>query len=224
MATMANKEKTTREILNKITGEIVPCKKLVVDNIVFPDWESLGLIGQIYKQVIKTKEQPDGYYYNENEWQVVLRILRGKIYMTKNQPDTYGWKKSKIQKFIDADNVKLVGLTTPEGIVELSKIINTIKKNEDKLIVADMFRKFNFDLILITSPEEDRRCVEITQKIYDSGVTQCVDSWVTPDDNGMAPATDLEVGDYLIIENKKGKDYVYCIRKAEFNDTHTLVQ
>ena len=56
-------------------GFIRLCQKKEVQNIVFPEWEDMGLLGMMFRQCVCTKEQPDGHIYDENNYQVVLRIL-----------------------------------------------------------------------------------------------------------------------------------------------------
>lgn len=76
------------------------------------------------------------------------------------------------------------------------------------------------DLLLVTSAEESRRCVEITPDLYAAGITSCVDEWMEVDSNGEAEETRLNVGDFLIV-NEAGNS-VYCIRRDEFLETHSL--
>ena len=52
--TKANKEQTTRNILKLISGYTKTCTKLKLDNIIFPSWDKLGLLGMIYSQKVKT--------------------------------------------------------------------------------------------------------------------------------------------------------------------------
>ena len=48
----ANKDQTTKNILKLISGFTRPCTKLKLDNIIFPSWEKLGLLGMIYSQKV----------------------------------------------------------------------------------------------------------------------------------------------------------------------------
>ena len=82
------------------------------------------------------------------------------------------------------------------------------------------FATWKKDLLLVTSNEERRRCVEITPDLYAAGITSCVDEWMEIDSNGEAEETRLNPGDFLIV-NEAGNS-VYCIRRDEFLETHSL--
>ena len=90
---------------------------------------------------------------------------------------------------------------------------------EERKMMADMFASLNKDLLLVRTPAEDRICIEVTQELYDAGITYCVDEWMDADADGMAEATQLSVGDFLIVTN----DGVYRIEKDVFIETHELV-
>lgn len=216
-----NKAITTTDIITRVSDKIIPCKKLQIDNIVFPKWSDLGLLGMIFTQKIKTKEQPDGCDYPEATYQVVMRILNGKVFMTGGRPDSYAWKQDKVLKAIsNPSDIRLIGTNSASAVLNLAEILSTISDMEEKKVFADMFCSLNKDLLLVTTPEESRLCVEITSELYETGLTHCVDSWMTVDENGDADATALNIGDYLIIENEN----VYCIRHDEFVETHALTQ
>ena len=83
-----------------------------------------------------------------------------------------------------------------------------------------MFCNWNKDLLLITSYEESRFCIEITSELYAKGITFCVDEWMTTDENGDAEITHLNIGDYLIVS--ANRDSIYCIRHDEFIETYSL--
>ena len=214
-----NKANTTQTNFALAEGHVKPCTKLQTDNIVFPSWKELGLLGKVLCQKIKTKEQPQGCDYDEATYQIVMRVINGKVLMTGGRPDAYTWKQSKVAKFLaDPAGVRYIGACSSAALVNLAKLLITIIDPDEQDMFADMFTKYNRDLLLITTGEEKRRCIEITQELYDAGLTANVDSWMEPDENGEAEATQLNVGDFLIIED----DLLYCIRKAEFMETHSI--
>lgn len=207
-----HKESNTRFILDN--GVHQPCTKLVLQNIVFPMWDDLGLIGMMFRQCVVTKEQPSGNIYDEKAFQTVLRIIGGKVLMSEH-PDCYCWKLSKVAS---AKNVSKIGTCSAEGILNLTSVLNSITDEAEKSLVADMFAKLKNDLLLITTPEEKRTCIEVTEELYHSGVTYCVDEWMTTDENGCAEATKLLIGDYLIVSDLG----VYRIGHDEFLQTHVI--
>ncbi len=210
----ANKKTTTSTILTLAEGQQKPCIKLELKNIVFPKWSDIGLIGMMFRQYLKTKEQPEGNLYDEAKFQTVLRVLRGKVLMN-NKPDTYCWKFSKLES---AKDVRPIGTNCAEGLIALTDVLNEIEDIEEKKLLADMFSKLKEDLLLVTTPAENRTCIEVTEELYNAGITFCVDEWMDTDENGDASVTNLEIGDFLIVTDSG----VYCIRREEFFETHNL--
>lgn len=213
----ANKKLSTQRILEVAATHIQKCTKLQLENIVFPKWNDLGLLGMIFRQDVCTKEQPEGHVYDEATYQVVMRIISGHVLMTGGRPDSYTWKQSKVQS---SKNVRFIGCNSAEALINLSTTLMTISDEEEKRLFADMFCNLKKDLLLITSPKEERLCIEITPELYHAGITYCIDEWMEPDENGEADITQLNIGDYLIVS--ANKDSVYCIRHAEFVETHSL--
>ena len=212
-----NKQETTAAILS--LGTIRPCTKLPTENIVFPKWSDIGLWGEIFSLKVKTKEQPTGCDYDEAKFQVVMRIINGKVHMTGGRPDAYAWKFSKVEPYLqDPKNLRLIGVNSAKAVINLSAVLGTIENEEDRVLFADMFCSINKDLLLIPTNAEERRCIEVTKEFFDKGVTACVDSWMEPDENGDADATQLNIGDFLVMEGQ----YLYCIRRDEFLETHKL--
>ena len=212
------KAKITAQILETVAPHTERCRKIALANIVLPRWSDIGLWGQIFAMRVRTKEQPDGCPYPES-CRVVVRIIDGKVYMTGGMPDAYAWDEETAKKYLsDLDKIRYIGINSAAGIVNLSEILQTVADPKEKLALADWFSMSNRDFLLVGTPEEQRQCVEVTQELYEAGLTVCVDDWMEPDDNGEAEATQLNVGDFLIIK----KSGVYCIRRAEFYETHRL--
>ena len=208
-----NKSELTSRILSNCPQ--VKCKNLSVQNIIFPKWSDLGLVGMMFRQCVASKEQPAGNIYDEISYQTVMRILGGKVLMT-GRPDCYCWPVEKVNR---SKNVSLIGVNSAEGLIKLSEILPTINDQKEKTMFADMFANCKKDLLLITSPEEDRFCIEVTEKLYANGLTHCVDEWMETDENGDAEATSLCIGDYLIVTSNG----VYRIGHDEFVETHVLI-
>lgn len=207
-----NKTQTTNTIL--AMGLQKNCTKLEMKNIVFPKWSDLGLAGMMIRQCVSTKEQPAGNIYDESVFQVVLRIIGGNVLMS-GRPDCYCWKQSKVE---NAKDVHLVGTNSAEGLINLCGVLDGITDPTEKSMMADMFANLKKDLLLITTPAESRTCIEITQELYDAGITCCVDEWMEEDECGNAEATNLCVGDYLIVS----ENGVYRVGHDEFVETHVI--
>lgn len=207
-----NKNTSTQSILTIAAGKQKPCIKMEMQNIVFPKWSDIGLLGLMFRQCIVTKEQPDGHIYDEATFQPVMRILDGKVLMSA-KTDSYAWKFDKVQ---NAKGVRPIGATTAAGIITMCDVLNGISDSHEKSMVADMFASLNKDLMLVTTPAEDRVCIEITPELFEAGITSCVDEWNDVDENGEAEETILNIGDFLIVTSNG----VYCIRRDEFKTTH----
>ena len=88
-----------------------------------------------------------------------------------------------------------------------------------------MFNLIRADFYLIKVPPQERHCIEVTQELYDAGLTYCINSWIKPDENGEAEEMKLTVGDFLICKpNYDGEGYrsVYHVGREEFLATHTI--
>lgn len=205
-----NKKRMTAMIMDM--GELKACTKLEMQNIVFPKWSDLGLASMMFRQCVSTKEQPTGNIYDENTFQVVLRIIGGKVLMN-GRPDCYCWKQSKVANSKDAQPV---GTNSATGLINLCGILNSISDQSEKSMMADMFANLKNDLLLITTPAEQRICIEVTADLYNAGITHCVDEWMDVDENGEAEATVLQIGDFMIVTSNG----VYRVGHDEFMETH----
>ena len=197
MTTILNKESVTNDILR--IGVKQHCTKLAINNIVFPKWDDNGLFGMMLRQCVRTKEFNEGHIYDEAEFQLILRVLDGKL-LVSNRPDCYCWTVEKIKKEDMKGNIKPIGTNSANGLINLSTVILTIKDEKEKKLFAEMFASFNKDLMLIHSPAEERICIVVTQDMIDAGITYCVNSYDKSDENGDALATRIFVDDLLILE------------------------
>ena len=212
-----NKRETTDRILS--LGTVRSCTKLALDNILFPNWSDWELMGKILRQCVRTKEQPEGYVYPEGEYQVVMRIIGGKL-LIDDKPDAYCWSLSKVQKW--AQNGKVIGFETLEAFKNLNVVLNSITDPKEQDEFFDMVKRFSLGFLVVHTEAESRECIVVTQELYDQGVTGCVDSWVKPDKNGEGPETKLYVGDALIVEHKPEGVFVYRVGADEFAQTYSL--
>lgn len=207
-----NKKTRTQEIL--AIGSQRRCIKLELRNIVYPKWSDMGLDGLIFRQCLKTKEQPTGNIYDEAVFQTVLRIIGGKV-LISGRPDCYCWKFDKLEK---AKDVRPIGTNSAMGLISLAEVLDSIPDMEEKTLLASKFADTKRDLMLVTTPAEDRICIEVTTEMINAGITHCVDEWMKEDENGNAEATAIYVGDYLIVTN----DGVYRVGRDEFAETYQL--
>lgn len=109
MNNLVNKKETTIRIMNY--GVASHCTKLELQNIVFPKWSDLGLLGMMFRQELRTKEQPNGTLYDEATFQTVMRIIGGKL-LISGRPDCYCWK---FEKVANAKSVDVIGVNSADG-------------------------------------------------------------------------------------------------------------
>lgn len=213
---LINKNKSTLENIALAASEMKCCTKLPMANIVMPSLDEQGLMAYVFPGMVITKEQPTGCRYGSAA-SPVLRVLGGKL-LKNGMADAYAWDVATYQK--KAAKTHPVGFgfgATVESVKWAMEILNTVQDPTER----DMLTKFLLEqhgLRLIFSPKEQRQCIEVTQELYNSGLTVCADEWMKPDENGMVEATILNVGDFLIVTH----DGIYCIRREEFLETHTL--
>lgn len=213
---MINKTTSTQYILNAAASQIKPCTKLPMANIVMPSLDEQGLMAYVFPGMVITKEQPKGCNYGSAA-SPVLRVLGGRL-LKNGMADAYAWDAATYAKKAAKSHPVGFGFgASVESVKWAIEVLNTVKDPTER----DMLTKFMIEqpsLRLIFSAEEQRRCIEVTQQLYDAGVKECVDEWMSADENGMAEATILNVGDFLIVT----ENGVYCIRREEFLGTHTM--
>lgn len=221
---MKNKEQTTKLILALAKGQIKKCTKNATDTIVFPKWSKLGLWGKIFAMKAKTKEDAEGCDYDEKKEYIVIRILNGKV-MIGGVPDVYTLEQDKVAEWMDDEYTKVIGTNSVIAKKNMKKVLSLIKSKEEQKLLADMFNLIRADFYLIKVPPQERHCIEVTQELYDAGLTYCINSWIKPDENGEAEEMKLTVGDFLICKpNYDGEGYrsVYHVGREEFLATHTI--
>ena len=156
--------------------------------------------------------------------QIVIRILDGKLYMSNGMPDVYTLEQDKIATWMQTQDV-IIGKSSEIAEKNLEKVLSAIKDKTEQEELVNMFRLINMDFHMITVPSQKRHCIEITQELYDAGLTYCVNTWIKPDENGEAEEMKLTVGDFLICKPKEygeGFRSVYRIGHDEFISTHVI--
>ena len=225
-------EKNLTALAQSAESPVVPCTKLAIDNVIFPAWHKLGKIFSLmFAQVVKTAEQPTGNHYDEEKYQSLFRVIDGRILFDdvrreadgKIRLDNYCWTKANVQKYVDNKTAVTMNARTAEGQTAIDAFLKTIKSEEEREMVSDLFNMMNVDFLLVNEPENKRFCIRITQELYDAGWTSCVDEWMDTDNNGDANETELFVGDALIINYKEdGTVTGYRVDKKIFELTYSV--
>lgn len=211
-----------KDILSKIVfdaagDQIIDCVKMRMHNIVWPSWsaEEYEFDRRFHgAHSIKNKEQ--GIHSYEPSFHPLCRInQRGELLDEKGMLDAYAWTEEEFRDF--AEEVQPFGGNSGQGILNMCDIIPTIKNPHERLMFAHRMAREKRDLLLVTSAASNRRCLVVTQELYDSGLTAIIDKWTAKDEDGSYPITYLEVNDRLIFDGGK----FYTVRKGVYLQTYT---
>ena len=86
------------EAINRVAKDhMEPWTKLRMDNILLPPFKDFAIFGEILRQYARTKEEPSGHLYDEEEYRMVIRILDGHLVMD-GMYDAYAWDTAKVVK------------------------------------------------------------------------------------------------------------------------------
>ena len=212
-----NKSETTKKTLAIGENAIRPCVKKAMANIVMPSLSEQGLMAYVFPGMVVTKEQPEGCRYGVSA-HTVLRVIGGQL-LKGGMADAYAWDAKTYAK--KAEKTVPIGFglgATNESVKWAMEIVQTIADPLERELLIQFFIE-QPSLRLVFSPEENRRCFEVTKELYEAGLTGIVDEWMTPDENGLSEETVLNIGDFIIVTDEGG---VYCIRREEFLETHSF--
>lgn len=207
--------------LNKLAGamlseHIIDCVKMRMYNIVWPSWsaEEYEFDRRFHgSHIVQNKEQ--GIHQYAPSYHPLCRInQRGELLDENGMLDAYAWTEAEFNKF--AEKVEPFGGNSGQGILNMCEIIPTIRNAKHRLMFAHRMAREKRDLLLVTSAQENRRCVEVTQELYNKGLVAWIDNWVSPDEMGDYPVTLLHVGDRLV----QSGDGFYCVRQDVYLQTY----
>lgn len=203
----------------------VSMKKLPIDNIVFGRLEEIPLLEMLLNLNIVTKEHLEGTTYDKRCFQMVMRIIGGRLLMRGQdlieRPDAYAWHTSKVLK---AKNKKRIGFHSTEGALTYAQAIGTLSSKYEQELFTDLLVKWSSDLLLIHTDEELREVIIVTEDlIVKHGITEVPNSydieWPAEGADGVE-LTPIKVGDALVIENCSFGPAFYVVQKDEFEITH----
>ena len=214
------------ELVEKCTklGDIV--------NILYPAFtvENYGLFAMFVKPLLITAEKPDGHFYNPNKYQILARIVKGEVLFptdgdkSKLRVDAYAWENEVTEEKLANGIVKSLNVDSEVGIENVESLLATIKNGEHRDLLHRMFYYGpRGNLLSVEPPAEKRYCLTVTEEIKNFFPNGIVDRWVNADENGLAPATNLELGDRIIIvyEND-GSVTAYRCEKDIYLKTHIM--
>ena len=203
----------------------VAMTKLPMDNVVFGKLSEIPLLEMLINLNVVTKEHIEGTTYDKSCFQMVMRIIDGKLLIRGQdlveRPDAYAWRTSKVLK---AQNKKNLGFHSTAGAITYAHVLSTISDPREKELFTDLLVKWSSDLLLIHTDAESRMIVPVTKElIVDFGITEVPNSydieWPAEGADGVE-LTPIKVGDALVIENCSFGPAFYVVQKNEFEMTH----
>ena len=209
----------------EISAPPVPMTKVELDNVVFDKLGEIPLLEMLMNLNIVTKEHIEGTTYDKKSFQMVMRIIDGKLLMRGqdlvDRPDAYAWHTSKVVK---AKNKKALGFHSVEGAQTYAQLLSTIKEQYHRDLFTDLLVNWSKDLLLIHTDAEDRMVIVVTEDmIVKHGLTHVANSydieWPVEGATGVE-LTPIKVGDALVVENMSFGPAVYVVQKDEYELTH----
>lgn len=221
-ASFEEAKRITQDIF-KMSVAPVPMTKLPMDNVVFDKLGEIPLLEMLVNLNIVTKEHIQGTTYDKKSFQMVMRIIGGKLLMRGQdlieRPDAYAWPTSKVVK---AKNKKALGFHSTEGALTYSEVLSTISDSREKELFTDLLVNWGRDMLLIHTPSENRMVIVVTKDLAQviPEVANSYDiEWPAEGATGVE-LTPIKEGDALVIESCSFGPAVYVVQKDEFEMTH----
>ena len=214
----------TANVIN-MSAPAVPMVKVPMDNIVFDKLGEIPLLEMLMNLSVVTKEHIEGTTYDKKTFQMVMRIIDGKLLMRGQdmveRPDAYAWPTSKVVK---AKNKKALGFHSTEGAQTYAAVLSTIEDQHERDLFTDLLVNWSRDLLLIHTDAENRMVIEVTEDlIVKNGITMVPNSydieWPAKGATGVE-LTPIKVGDALVIEKCSFGTAFYVVQADEYSMTH----
>lgn len=199
--------------------------KLPMDNIVFDRLGEIPLLEMLMNLNVVTKEHVNGTVYDKRNFQMVMRIIDGRVLMRddnmQERPDAYAWKTEKV---LEAKNKKPIGMHSTEGALNYAAMIGTIREQKERELFTDLLVNWSKDLLVIHTEAEHRMVIIVTEEmIIKHGITAVYNSydiaWPAKGVTSVEP-TPIKVGDALVIEQCSFGPAVYVVGRDEHDLTH----
>ncbi|MBO5143114.1 MAG: hypothetical protein J6C46_09070 [Clostridia bacterium] len=222
MTTFENAKAITKMVVeNYAQRDMV---KVPMDNVVFDRLGEIPLLEMLMNLSVVTKEHVNGTTYDKKNFQMVMRIINGKLLMRGqdlvDRPDAYAWKTTKVLK---AKNKKPLGFHSTEGAQNYAQVLSTIQNQYERDLFTDLLVNWSKDLLLIHTESENRQVIEVTEEMLMAGITAVPNSydieWPAEGATGVE-LTPIKVGDALVIEQCSFGTAFYVVQKEEYELTH----
>lgn len=182
--------------------------------IYFPN---MGILYDMHPKT-RTKEGDMEYVLSdkapeEERMHVLLRIVNGRLYNHLGQLECYAHDMKTYTK--NMRKAKRIGYNSPEGQNNLVDVLSSMFDESEKARMEALLRMFAIDFDLCYTAPDWRQVVEVTQEMYDAGLTSIINDWEC-EKSGWT-ITNLNVGDFLVFTMAG----MYTIRRDEFLQTHS---
>lgn len=223
--------KVSFEMAKEITNRVLEVSiqksmtKVALDNVVFDRLGEVPLLEMLMNLSIVTKEHVSGTTYDKRNFQMVMRIIGGKVLMRGqdmiDRPDAYAWK---VEKVLKAKNKRPLGFHSVEGAQTYAQVLATIQSQYERELFTDLLVNWAKDLMLIHTDAEERMVIEVTEELMTKhGITAVPNSydieWPAEGATGVE-LTSIKVGDALVIEQCSFGPAFYVVQKEEYELTH----
>lgn len=221
----------TFEAAKELTAKVISLSKqkdvikLPMDNIVFDRLGEIPLLEMLVNLNVVTKEHINGTVYDKKAYQMVMRIIDGKLLMRGQdlieRPDAYAWKTSKV---VEAKNKRLLGFHSVEGAHTYAEVLSSIKDAHERELFTDLLVNWSKDLLLIHTDAEERRVIEVTEELIVNhkiiAVPNSYDIEYPEEGAKDLEVTPIKVGDALVMEKCSFGPAFYVVGKNEYELTH----
>ena len=215
-------KKMTEEVL-KIAHK-KPMIKLPMACIFANQFSEIELLECLFHQVVDTKEHPNGVEYDKNIFQILFRIIDGKL-LINGKLDAYAWKISKVCK---QKNKRPIGPHTVNGMLTYADVVATIKSESEREKFTKILRTWPLDMTYAHVEAEERTVIEVTEEIIQfllemynvAAVPNSYDIEYPAVGADSVELTFIKVGDALVIEQCSFGPAFYVVQKEEYELTH----
>lgn len=214
------REKSAQDALAIMSRFISESRIALRDEVAIIYFPHMELLHEMHP-VTSTKEGEERYQTSpevdeELRMRILLRFINGRLYNHLGQLDAFAHKWKQYTK--NMRKAKPVGFRSKKAKANLETLLDTLLVDSEKDKLVKTLRLFASNLSLCYTAPDWRQVVEVTQEMYDAGLTSIINDWEN-EKSGWA-VTQLNVGDYLVIT----ADGMYTIRRSEFLETHSTFQ
>lgn len=218
-----SKELTIR-VLELYKDSIIPVSKLPIDNIVFGKLGDIPLLEMMLNLNVVTKEHIQGTVYDKSKFQMVMRIIGGKLLMRGQdlveRPDAYAWTITKVLK---SKNKKEIGFNSTEGALTFVDVVSNIQDQKEKELFTQMLVSLKNNLMLVHTDIEHREGIYVTREMAEAyeGLANSYDIDYPAENAAGVVLTPIKEGDLLILEETSFGMGFYVVGKNEADLTYT---